>query len=104
MSTIPLNLGSGVTYQTPDTHGYPGGGGVAFSKDLGQLESRSVSVKGLKDTLLTLVFLEKITKYTKNASFAPPPLDGKLRNGKLRNQVIYYRRILSVFKFHLILP
>ena len=43
-STKPLNLGSGVTYGPPDTHGYPGGGGVVFSKDLGQLESRLVSV------------------------------------------------------------
>ena len=43
-STKPLNLGSGVTYQSSDTHGYPGGGGVVFSKDLGQVESRSVSV------------------------------------------------------------
>ena len=25
-------------------HGYPGGGGVVFSKDRGQLESRSVNV------------------------------------------------------------
>ena len=38
------NLGSGVTYRPPDTHGYPGGGGVVFTKDPGQLESRSVSV------------------------------------------------------------
>ena len=36
--------GSGVTYQPQDTHGYPGGGGVVFRKDPGQLESRSVSV------------------------------------------------------------
>ena len=40
----PLNLGSVVTYLPPDTHGCPGGGGVLFSKDPGQLESRSVSV------------------------------------------------------------
>ena len=38
------NLGSGVTYITPDTHGHPGGGGVVFSYDLGQLRVRSVSV------------------------------------------------------------
>ena len=43
-STKPLNLGSGVTYWPPDTHGYPGGVGVVFSKGPGQLESRSVSV------------------------------------------------------------
>ena len=30
----------------PDTHGYPGGGGVVFSKDPGQLGSGSVSVIG----------------------------------------------------------
>ena len=39
-----LNLGSGVTYQPPDTHGYPGGGGVVFSNDPGQLRVGSVSV------------------------------------------------------------
>ena len=44
MSTKPLNLGSGVTYRPPDVHGYPGGVGVVFIKDLGQLEPRSVSV------------------------------------------------------------
>ena len=38
------NLGSGVTYRPPDTDGYPGCGGVIFSKDPGQLESSSVSV------------------------------------------------------------
>ena len=43
-STKPLNLGSGVTYRPPDTHGYPGGGGVVFSKDPGKLDSRSVSL------------------------------------------------------------
>ena len=43
-STKALNRGSRVTYRPPDTHGYPGGGGVVFSKDPGQLESRSVSV------------------------------------------------------------
>ena len=40
-----LKLGSEVTYRPPDSHGYPGGGGVVFSKDPGQLESRSVSVR-----------------------------------------------------------
>ena len=44
-STKPLNLGSGVKYWPPNTHGYPRGGGVVFGKDLGQLESRSVSVQ-----------------------------------------------------------
>ena len=33
---VPLNLGSGVTSRSPGTHGYPGGGGVICSKDLGQ--------------------------------------------------------------------
>ena len=42
--TKPLNMGSWITYWPPDTHGYPGGSGVVFSKDPGQLESRSVSV------------------------------------------------------------
>ena len=32
------------TYQPPDTHGYPEGGGVAFSNDLGQQRVGSVSV------------------------------------------------------------
>ena len=41
---LVLNLGSGVTYQASDTHGYPEGSGVIFSKNSGQLESRSVSV------------------------------------------------------------
>ena len=40
----PLDLGSGVAYQPPDTNGFPWGGGIVFSKDLGQLESRSVNV------------------------------------------------------------
>ena len=31
----------------PDTHGYPGGIGVVFSNDPGQLGVRSVSVQGL---------------------------------------------------------
>ena len=46
-STKPLNLGSVVTYRTPtpDTHGYPGVGGVVFSIDPGQLRVRSVSVR-----------------------------------------------------------
>ena len=39
-----INLGSGVTYRPPDTNGYSGGGGVVFSKDLGQLAFGSVSV------------------------------------------------------------
>ena len=43
-STKPLNLGFWITYGPLDTHEYPGGGGVVFSKDPGQLESRSVSV------------------------------------------------------------
>ena len=30
----------------PGAYEHPGGGGVVFSKDLGQLESRSVSVQG----------------------------------------------------------
>ena len=33
------HVDSWVTNQPPDTHWYPGGGGVVFSKDLGQLES-----------------------------------------------------------------
>ena len=33
-----------ITYQPPDAHGHPGGVGVVFIKDSGQLESRSVSV------------------------------------------------------------
>ena len=44
MSTKPLDLGSGVTYQPQDTHGYPGGVGVVFSIDSGQLGVVSVSV------------------------------------------------------------
>ena len=43
-STKPLKLGSGVTSGPPGTHGHPGGGGVVFSKDLGQLAFGSVSV------------------------------------------------------------
>ena len=37
-------VGSGVTYQPPDTYGYPGGGGVVFSKDPRNLTIGSVSV------------------------------------------------------------
>ena len=37
-------MDSGVKYRPPDTHGHPGGGGVVFSNDLGQLRVRSVSV------------------------------------------------------------
>ena len=37
-----------VTYRHPDAHGYPGGVRVVFSKDPGQLESRSVSVQDLE--------------------------------------------------------
>ena len=44
MSTKGLNLGSGVIFRPPDTHGYPGGGGVVFSDDPGQVESILVSV------------------------------------------------------------
>ena len=43
-STKPLKLGSGVIPGPSGTHGHPGGVGVVFSKDLGQLELRSVSV------------------------------------------------------------
>ena len=42
---LVLNLGSGVTYQASDTHGYPEGGVLVFRKDPGQLESRLVSVQ-----------------------------------------------------------
>ena len=44
MSTKGLNLGSGVKLRPPDTHGYPGGGGVVFSDDPGQVESIFISV------------------------------------------------------------
>ena len=44
LCTKQLNLGSGVTYQPPDTNGYPRGGLEVFSKDPGQLESRLVSL------------------------------------------------------------
>ena len=40
----PLFLGFGVTYGTPSTYGYRGGGGVVFSNDPGQLRVGSVSV------------------------------------------------------------
>ena len=38
-------MGSGVTYRPPDTHGYPGGVGVFFSNDPGQLRVGSGSVE-----------------------------------------------------------
>ena len=45
MGTKALDLGSGVIFQPPDTHGYPGGGGVVFSDDVGQVESILISVR-----------------------------------------------------------
>ena len=57
-STKPLNLGYGVTYRPQDTHGYPGGGLVVFSNDLGQLRVGSVSVKWLCVNLNLLLTLK----------------------------------------------
>ena len=37
LSTKPMNLGSAVTSGTPNTHGYPWGDGIVFSKNLRQL-------------------------------------------------------------------
>ena len=50
-----LNLGSGVTYQPPDTHGYPGSSGVVFSYNPGQLRVGSVSVWYFDNLLLLKV-------------------------------------------------
>ena len=44
MSIKALNLGSGVTYRPSDVHGYPGGDGVVFSNDPGQLTVGSDNV------------------------------------------------------------
>ena len=43
-STKPLNLGSRITYQPQSTHGYLWRGGIVFSKNPKQVESRLVSV------------------------------------------------------------